>query len=163
MAQDTLYFPHDYDPLRDPKLRMLIKKRGAIGYSVFWRTVEILHQSSDHTLKFDQDVYSMIADDLNIPSSDVEDVITDCINGCGLFNSLDDFFWSDRVMRNIEKRKSKSDKCSHAGKESARIRQEMKETVEKLSKLFDENSTDVERPLTNVEHPSTKKEIKERE
>jgi len=135
MAQDTLYFPHDYDPLRDPELRMLIKKRGAIGYGIFWRLIEILHQNSDHVLKFDPMVYELISDELKVSPEEVESVIEDCINGCDLLGGDGIVFWSDRVFKNIEKRKDISKKRSKAGTESAKARQKLKEIAESHSEL----------------------------
>lgn len=147
MAQDTLYFPHDYDPLRDPGLRMLVKKHGATGYAVFWRVVELLHQNSDHVLKFNNYIYEYIADELQLSSENVELVITDCVNGCKLLDANGDVFWSNRVFRNIEKRKSISEQRSKAGKASAEQR--------KIDREIAENSTNVQQPLTTVDICST--------
>lgn len=146
MAQDTLYFPHDYDPLRDPKLRRLTRKHGAIGYAVYWRLVEYLHQNEDHVIRFDSGIYDDIADDLFISKEQVDVVIADCINGCELIDADGEIFWSNRVHKNITKRKAEVKQRSDAGKASAEARRAMKEFMETHPEIADE----FQRSLTSV-------------
>lgn len=137
MAQDTLYFPHDYDPLSDPGIRKLIRKHGAIGYAVFWRAVEYLHQNADHSIGFESGILDDIADDLYTNKTDVESIIESCVNGCNLFGADGQIFWSDRVFKNIDKRKEMVRQRSLAGRASAEARKRDKE------------ATDDEQPLNN--------------
>ena len=122
MAQDTLYFPHDYDPFDDIKFEGMVAKHGAVGYSVFWRLVEMLHSSADHNLLLDGYVYDSISGRLSIPSEQVEMVIDDCIHKYHLFQATNGLLWSNRVLKNIEKRKQISEQRSLAGKASAEQR-----------------------------------------
>lgn len=156
MAQDTLYFSHDYDPLSDSGLRRLVRKHGAVGYGVYWRIVEYLHRNADHMIKFDSGIVDDISDDLLISKEQVDSVIADCINGCGLLDADGEIFWSNRVCKNIEKRKAEIKQRSDAGKKSAETRRLMKEMIESNPELAEE----LQRSLTVVERSSTKKERK---
>ena len=146
MAQDTLYFPHDYDPLQDPKTRKLIRKHQAVGYAVYWRLVEYLHQNSEHQINFNSGIINDVADDFGIETDVVNDIMDYCINGCNLFGADGIMFWSDRVHENIKKRSEISKQRSLAGKASADARKRDKEAAS------------VQQPLTDVQQPSTKKE-----
>lgn len=156
MAQETLYFPHDYDPLSDMKLEQFVKRHGAGGYGFFWRVVELLHQNSSHHLPFKQYVYEGIGDKLLMSPEQVEQLLEDCISKYDIFASDGILFWSERVLKNIEVRKQVVEQKSKAGKASAEARKRLKEIVDANPELLDE----FQHPLTVVEHPSTKKERK---
>jgi hypothetical protein len=152
MAQDTLYFPHDYDPLSDPSLKMLVKKHGAMGYGVYWKIVELLHQNADHKLKFSNPIYEQIADSLFVEPVFVETLIEECIQTYFLLESSNGLFWSRRVDKNITKRQLSIKQKSDAGRASAEQRRRDREDAE----LFRES----QRSLTDVDtRQQRKKEI----
>jgi hypothetical protein len=138
MAQDTLYFPHDYNPIEDSGLRLLVKKHGAKGYGTFWRIIELLHQNADHKLRFIQPVYEQIADNLLIESEFVEKLIYECIETYFLFEADGEMFWSRRVDKNIQKRQTSVKQRSDAGKASAEMRKLMKEMIDANPDLVNE-------------------------
>jgi len=122
MAQDTLYFPHDYNPFDDIRFEAFVIKHGAIGYAVFWRIVEMLHSESSHKLESKQYVYESIGGKLKIDTSIVEGIINDCIVNYRLLQSVNGLFWSERVDRNINLLKESREKRSKAGKKGAKVR-----------------------------------------
>jgi len=130
MAQDTLYFPHDYDPLSDSGLRRLVRKHGAVGYGVYWRIIEYLHANAEHRIRFDSGIYDDIADDLNVPIESIDTIFNDCINGCMLLDADGEAFWSNRVVKNVNKRKEISEKRSLAAKASVESRKKNKELAD---------------------------------
>lgn len=150
--KDTFYFQHDYNPTSDPKVQALIGEYGAIGYGIYWRIVEMLHEDELHKLQCKKFIYIALAKQMLTSVEQVETIIKNCIDIYELFKSDDDFFWSERVMRNINKRTEISNKRSKAGKISAEIRK---------------NATSVEHKSTCVEQNPTKerkvKEIKVKE
>lgn len=152
MAKDTFYFQHDYDPLSDPKLYALVGEFGAVGYGLYWRIVEMLHSDNNHYLHHKKYIYTALAKQMLTSVEQVGDILSFAIEICELFETDGEKFWSNRVIRNIEKRAEIKEKRSKAGKISAEKRK---------------NSTSVEQVLTSVEHNSTKerkgKEIKEKE
>lgn len=150
--KDTFYFQHDYNPTSDPKVQALIGEYGAIGYGIYWRIVEMLHDDELHKLQCKKFIYIALAKQMLTSVEQVESIIKNCIEIYELFKSDDDFFWSERVMRNINKRTEISNKRSKAGKISAESRK---------------NATSVEHKSTCVEQNPTKerkvKEIKVKE
>ena len=147
MSKDTYYFQHDYDPLSDPKLSALVGEFGAVGYGIYWRIVEMLHSDSNHMLKHKKYIYTSLAKQMLTSVEQVENVLNFSIETCELFESDEEYFWSNRVLRNIDRRNEIKEKRSKAGKVSAERRNK---------------TTSVEHVLTCDEHNSTK-EIKEKE
>lgn len=146
--KDSYYFPHDYDASNDPKMVGFLDQYGAKGYGVYWKIVEMLHNDRDQLLPFEQYIYISIALPMKMTPKEVEDMICSCIEPYRLFASNGEFFWSERVKRNVAVRAEISAARSKAGKESARRRKEEK----KLAKLLEKQQmlTGVEQMLTHV-------------
>jgi hypothetical protein len=170
MAQETFYFPHDYNPLDDCKLKALIGTYGAVGYGIFWRVVEKLHSNNENKLPMKQYLYIAIGQEMSTPPETVEEIIMACIDPFELFINNGDFFWSNRVDKNIIKRKEVVKQKSDAGKASAKARKRLQQLAEKYPDLdisdltgVQQPSTGVQRVSTVVEQPSTKeRKVKER-
>jgi len=122
MAQESLYFSHDYNPFEDPQFEAFVSKHKAVGYAVFWRLIEMLHANADHRLPFEQYIYSSVAFKFALSPQDVENIICDCISEFRLFSADGELFWSERVFRNITKMKDIKEKKSKAGKKGAKKR-----------------------------------------
>lgn len=159
MAKDTYYFSHDYNPTSDPKIQALIGEYGAIGYGLYWRIVEMLHEDENHELELKKYIFLALAKQMLTSVEQVQAIVNDCINVYELFSSEDGLFWSERVKRNIDKRSDLSKKRSIAGKLSAKTR--------KTATSVEQVLTNAEQVLTSVEQNSTNlnkgKEIKEKE
>jgi hypothetical protein len=115
MAKDTFYFSHDYEPTADPKLSALLSLHGGIGYGLYWRIVEMLHSDDSHKLPHKQYLYLALAEQMKANADQVLIIITDCIETVELFKSDGDYFWSERVLRNINKRNDIKEKRQKAG------------------------------------------------
>ena len=164
--KDAFYFQHDYDPLGDPKLSALVGEFGAVGYGLYWRLVEMLHTDENHKLPHKKFVYVAIAKQMLTSVEQVEGVLCYAIDVCELFESDGEFFWSNRVMRNIEKRAELSKKRSIAGKISSEKRQftsKMPTSVEQVLTHDQQMPTSVQQNPTKErkEKESKVKEIKE--
>ena len=145
--KDTYYFSHDYNPTSDPKIQALIGEHGAVGYGLYWRIVEMLHEEETHKLPCKKYIYLALAKQMSTSVEQVEIIVKCCIELCELLVSDNDFFWSERVMRNINKRTELSNKRSKAGKMSAEMRK---------------NSTSVEQVSTSVQqNPTKERKVKE--
>lgn len=116
MNKESYYFPHDYDSAIDPKIQALIGKFGGAGYGIFWRVIEMLHSNSEHKLPLKPYIYSAIAKQMLTSDEQMLEVVMYCIEFCELFQSDGNFFWSDRVNKNFEKRNEISEKRSIAGR-----------------------------------------------
>lgn len=123
MSKESFYFSHDYEPTSDPKIQALLGEFGAEGYGVYWRIVEMLHSDETHKLPFKEYLFLAIAKQMKASVKQTEAIIRQCIDVFELFTSDDKFFWSNRVIRNFERRAELSEKRSIAGKAGAIAKQ----------------------------------------
>ena len=159
--KDTYYFSHDYNPTNDPKIQALMGEFGGLGYGFYWRVVEMLHEDELHRLPLKQYIYLALAKQLVTSVEQINSMVNYCISICELFKSDNDFFWSERVMRNINKRTELSNKRSKAGKMSAEMRKNST-CVEQLQTSVEQNPTKERKVKENkVNENKEKKEIKE--
>ena len=145
--KDVYYFPHDYNPTSDPKMLAFGGEFGAVGYGIYWRIIEMLHECSEHYLPLKKYIYSAIAKQMLTDVEHVLKIVESCINDFELFDSNEEYFWCNRVLRNVEKRVELIAKKVKAGEASAKARENKKKQ--------DENSTDVKHNATRVEHNLT--------
>ena len=148
MTKDTFYFPHDYSCTNDPKIQAFIGKYGASGYGIFWRLVEMLHEDPKHRLPLKKYIFDAVGSQLQMDPETVLQMVEYLTDTCEIFKTHDDYFYSERVLINMEKRDAIKEKRSIAGKKSAEIRSQIATHDQQIS--------------THVEQTSTK-EIKEKE
>jgi hypothetical protein len=150
MAKDTYYFQHDFSPLDDPKLLALVGECGAAGYGIYWRIVEMLHSEDEHKLRHEKYIMLALAKQMGTSVEQIEQVLNTAINVCKLFDSDGEFFWSERVFRNVGKMEALAEKRRKAGIASAKARKTGK------------TGTGVEHVLTSVQqNPTKENKIKE--
>lgn len=126
--KDTFYFSHDYEPTSDPKIQALLGEHGAVGYGIYWRIIEMLHSDCNHKLPFKKYLFLAIAKQMLTSAEQIEAIIQQSINVYELFNSDAEYFWSNRVLRNFERRAELSEKRSVAGKAGAIAKQNQANT-----------------------------------
>ena len=102
MSKETFYFSHDYNARSDPKLVKLVMKSGLDALGIYWCIIEMLYEQDGY---INLDCIENIAFELH---SECER-ITDVLRNHNLFKFEDDKFYSDSVLRRLEKRKTKSD------------------------------------------------------
>jgi len=158
--KDTYYFSHDYNPTSDPKIQALIGEHGAVGYGLYWRIVEMLHEEETHKLPCKKYIYLALAKQMSTSVEQVEIIVKCCIELCELFVSDNELFWSERVLRNIEKRTEISNKRSEAGKKSAELRK-ISTSVEQVSTSVQQNPTKESKGKENKVNKNREKEIKD--
>jgi hypothetical protein len=125
MSKEAYYFSHDYDPTGDPKIQALLAEYGGLGYGVFWRITEMLHSDEKHKLPLKQYIFIAIAKQMLTSAEQIEAIIKYCIMVCELFVSDGDFFYSNRVNSNFEKRSELSEKRAVAGRAGAIAKQNL--------------------------------------
>jgi len=147
----TYYFQHDFEAISDPKIQFILAKFGGIGYGLWWRIVEMLHQEDENKLQHKEYLYFALANQLQCEQGLVKSFIQSCIEDVELLDSDGEYFWSERVLKNVGKMQELKEKRSEAGKESAKKRIENQQVT-----------TSVEQVLTSVEQMPTKEnKIKE--
>ncbi len=139
------YFSHDYNTAADPKIALLLSEFGGIGYAVFWRVIEMLHMEPTHKLQRKRFLYSMLSKQLMTTEENIIKILDLCFSECELFSSDDDYFWSARVFRNIDKKNEKYSKRSEINAENGR-----KGGLAKASKILAKSSE----CLANPSEPS---------
>ena len=118
MNNKEYYFKHDYNPTNDPKIVCLLSDYKSLGYALFWRIIEMMHQADNNKLPFKNHIFNSIALQMYTSVEQVKAFVNSCINDYELFQKDDDFFWSERVLRNIEDMNDLSEKRRQAAKKS---------------------------------------------
>ena len=136
----TYYFQHDFQSFDDPKIQYIIAKFGAEGYGVWWRLVEMLHQDEHNRLPLKDYLFFAIEGQLGLESDGAKDIIMSCINDVQLLQTDGEYFWSDRVLKNVGRMNEVKEKRSQAGKKSA----EKRTSVEQSLTSVEQNSASVE-------------------
>lgn len=120
--KDRYYFSHDYTCITDPKIQALIGKYGTSGYGLFWRFVEMLHEAPENKIVLKAYVLQAISSTFNEPVERIQEILSYMIEVCELFETENDYIFSQRVLDNISKRKKIREARSKAGKRSAEVR-----------------------------------------
>lgn len=141
----TYYFQHDFEAISDPKIQYIIAKFGGVGYGLWWRIVEMLHQDENNRLPIKDYILFAIGNQLNCEQNIVHSFIDCCIHEVDLLDSDGEYFWSQRVLKNVGKMQELKEKRSQAGKKSAEKRKKIKEkkynipSVDEVVNYFIEN------------------------
>lgn len=148
------FFSHDSDAFYDEKIVGMRADYGFESYALWWFIIERMRKEEDFKLDYDKKTVRTIKV-LTGTKIDVEKFINDCINEYDLFILDNEKFYSksflNRMNLMIEKQQKKSEQARIAGKRSAEVRKQKRESE------MNNNSTDVQQPLenniTNVEQP----------
>ena len=153
MANKAYYFSHDSNAKDDPKCMLLIDQLGLEGYGIYWVLVEVLRDQE--TLKYPLNLVPILARRYNTTA---EKMLT-VIKKYGLFEVVDDEFFSLSLIKRMEKMSNIIEQKRLAGIASAEKRRLLKEATGA--------ATDAQQPFNGC---STKKgkekkgnEIKEKE
>lgn len=141
--KDSFFFPHDYDARNDPKMVDLMCAHGIAGIGVFWCIVEQLYQAGGR-LPLVQ--CKSIAFALHVESNLVASVVQDF----SLFQNDGTMFWSESVLRRINKRIS----VSESRKKAAQARWENASAMQVQSK----NHPTINKEIINDNSSSTEEE-----
>ena len=119
------YFSHDYNTTQNAKIVCLLGDYGGLGYGMYWRIIELLHQNKEHRLPIKPYIIEAIAKQMLTSAEEVKRFISDCCEKYELFDTDDVMFWSDRVFDNISYREHISGVRSIAGKAGAIAKQNL--------------------------------------
>lgn len=100
MKPDIIYFDHDANARRDPKIISLISDYGAEGYGKFWMLIEYLREQQG-AIELTKNNYRAIAFELRCDSQEAENFINTLLE-LELLRNDDGFIFSDRLNKNIE-------------------------------------------------------------
>ena len=97
------WFKHDTNAYTDAKIKKLIRKHKAIGYAVYFHTLELIYsdfEETNLTTKLEHDIES-IADNLKIDEKSVIEVIKTCLE-LSLFQTKDDDIFCTKIVNRID-------------------------------------------------------------
>ena len=107
--KETFYFKHDYNSRNDERIvRLRFKYPNNEGYAIFFLLLEKLAESSEARIKIS---------DIEIVTFDIRtnyERTKDVIFNSGLFRFNKDFFWSPRLVHDLEERSEKNKKAKLA-------------------------------------------------
>ena len=114
--KDVYYFSHDSNALSDPKILSMRCDYGFESYGLYWAIIEMLRNESNYKLPLTKNTYRAIKMQTGTKIDNIEQFLKDCINeyvgesGNGLFNSDGKNFWSESLLRRMEKYESIKEK-----------------------------------------------------
>ena len=109
--KESYYFSHDSNARNDVKVIKLRRQLGLEGYGIYWCLIEMLRDTPDYKLSID--AVEDIAFSLNTPKEKIETVI----KAYDLFVIDENQFFSERLIRNMEKYIDTKKRLSDAGKQ----------------------------------------------
>ena len=117
MEKDAFYFSHDSNAKDDPKCVLLIEQLGLEGYGIFWVLIETLREQPGYKYPFA--LLSALARRFNTTQDKMRIVVCNY----GLFTVSDnEFFFSESLMRRMERMDYKREISRRAGQASAQKR-----------------------------------------
>ena len=125
--KNTYYFSHDTNANRDERILAMRVDYGWEGYGWYWAIVETMAEATNYKLKIKNGVPNRVAIAglslcHNIPIEKLEIFIDDCIKKYGLFNTDEDYFWSETLLKRLSIRDEKTSKLRVAGLKGAEKR-----------------------------------------
>ena len=112
----SIYFSHDSNARNDIKIKAMRREYGAVGYAAFWIIIELLRESNEYMLPLKVFTYIAIDDEIGVSDFESEKFIEDCIKKYELFETDGNYFWSDSLMRRMNKKNEVVEKRKAAAK-----------------------------------------------
>ena len=139
--KDAYYFSHDSNAKDDPKCVLLIEQLGMEGYGIYWMLVETLRDQPNY--KYPVILIPALARRYNTTAEKVKTVV---FNYSLFVIENDEFFFTDSLIRRMEKLEDKREKARNAGIASAKAR-------------LNPKPTNVEHPLNDCSTSKVNKSI----
>ena len=108
--KDAYYFFHDSNASTDHKIVHMRSQYGWEGYGLYWAIIERLRDIEDH--KYPLNRIEALAFDLQMP--DITQFINKCILEFALFETDEECFWSESLLRRMAKLEANRAKRKHA-------------------------------------------------
>lgn len=108
MVKEAYYFSHDSNAKTDEKILDLRSDLGWEGYGIYWALIETLRDTANH--KFPKKSLPGLSINLSVKREKLEKIIF----SFGLFESDEEFFWSDSLLRRMSIKEEKKEKAKEA-------------------------------------------------
>ena len=111
--KNTYFFSHDANARNDEKILALMARCGTISYAVYWILIEMMFESSNSKLSIE--LIDGISFSYNIDITLLQNIITSAIK-LKLFDTDDEYIWSESLIKRKEYLTDYKAKKSEAGK-----------------------------------------------
>lgn len=113
MAKEAYYFSHDSNARHDPKITAMRGVYGSVGYAWFFMFIEMMRETDGYRLdiksKYAFNAYAM---QMQCEPDAIASFVHDCVNEFDLFLSDGDTFWSESLIRRMDKAHERSKKAA---------------------------------------------------
>lgn len=103
MAKDAYYFSHDSNARTDTKIVDMMYDYGMAGYGMFWFIVEVMRESDCYRLENNRSTWRALGMQMHLKADELQKFIDDCIEQYRLFESDGVYFWSNSLVKRMEK------------------------------------------------------------
>jgi len=110
--KDAYYFSHDSNARNDERIAQLRVSFGNNGYAIYFMVVEVLREATGY--KFNSDAIGGLSIAISQPEELVENVLERC-SELHLFENKDGYFWSESLLRRMEKKEKYIEKQRESG------------------------------------------------
>lgn len=115
MSKEAYYFSHDSNARHDPKITAMRGVYGSEGYAWFFMFIEMMRETDGYKLdmqsKYAFNAYAM---QMHSNSDAIASFVHDCINEFELFSSDEVTFWSESLLRRMDKAHERSKKAAES-------------------------------------------------
>jgi hypothetical protein len=130
--KDAYYFSHDTNAKSDPKIMAMRNIYKSEGYGWYWIIVETLAEQSGYKLQKKEWVFNALAMAMQCDINTTKSFIKQCIDEFELFETNGECFWSNSLIRRMEKKDEKRRKRVEAGRKGAESRWRDNKKIAKL-------------------------------
>jgi hypothetical protein len=99
--KSEVWFKHDKNARRDPKIQALRAKHGAEGYGIYFMLIEVMAEQADYKLQKFPLMVAGLSVDLGIKEELLEKILHFIVNECELFEQNDTHIWSESLVRRM--------------------------------------------------------------
>lgn len=111
--KDEIWFKHDKNARRDPKIQALRAKLGPEGYGIYFMLIEVMAEQAGYRLEKFPLMVAGLSIELGVKEELLEKVLGFIITECELFRQDDTHIWSESLLRRMsaydETRKKRAD------------------------------------------------------
>lgn len=108
MEKETNYFPHDFNARNEDKILCMRSKYKLEGYGMYWQIIEMMYEQPEKKLSLNR--LDAIAMQMHCKADKVHSFVDACSKDpINLFIKNGEFFWSESVLRRVQKRKQIKD------------------------------------------------------
>lgn len=140
LSNENNWFKHDSNARHDMKIQYLRSVYGNAGYGMFWMVIEIMRSTKSYCLSYNEMSFIALSRELELSVDKTKEFIDFCTKA-ELFTCDCTLFWSDSLLKRLDKFEEKKALYKANGLKGGRPRKERMEqpaeSVEKTESIDD--------------------------